>query len=458
MKRNIIGMKRTIILVLCCMILAISGCSQKSSGTEYRFTGTILEINGNRVLVEALEGEDIRRSSDKIEFSSGELEDIQAKVGDTVSIVYSGEIMETYPAQITALSWSVVQRAEDSDTSETDRESRETSQESGELSQGTSKEPHNADSRDLDTVKQHLSEYSNDFADLEKAQCYMSVHGIEHHGSEYWDEFYGKVQKNEPAQIDIIQFTMEGDAVIDYISYDGSSFYVVHDSSRDAFAASGDKYFEEEYPYLKVFEGTETNGDRYRYIYLMNDNTLSLEEIQAYLSGDEEGRDENGFLLCVHLPCDPSIHELGADVEPLKIREIAHIIRGNENSEVSGNEAWHEVETSFDESAVLIPAQKIGSIQVINGNTGEEKVYSEQSDGDTFKEILDLYENLDFAPGTELQERIGYSYLLGIFDKEGNRIQTVQPYKDAVQISGTIYDGSMNGSCVQLLLKLDLLW
>ena len=41
-----------------------------------------------------------------------------------------------------------------------------------------------------------------------------------------------------------------------------------------------------------------------------------------------------------------------------------------------------------------------------------------------------------------------------LFDKKGNRLQSVVPYKDAVMIDGQIYDGSMNRTTTDLLLAL----
>lgn len=68
---------------------------------------TVLEINGNSVLVEPLLGEDALKSSDKITFGVGKLEDIDVQVGSIVEIYYVNGIMESYPAQINAVSWHI---------------------------------------------------------------------------------------------------------------------------------------------------------------------------------------------------------------------------------------------------------------------------------------------------------------------------------------------------------------
>jgi len=74
---------------------------------ESSFIATVLELNGNTVLVEPVEGEPERLSSDKISFGIADLEKIDASVGSVVQITYKGGIMESYPAQINATSWKL---------------------------------------------------------------------------------------------------------------------------------------------------------------------------------------------------------------------------------------------------------------------------------------------------------------------------------------------------------------
>lgn len=74
---------------------------------EYQFNATILELSDTTALVEPLEDEDERRSSDKISFGLKGLDDIGAKVGSVVEVTYAGGMMESYPAQIKAVSWKL---------------------------------------------------------------------------------------------------------------------------------------------------------------------------------------------------------------------------------------------------------------------------------------------------------------------------------------------------------------
>lgn len=74
---------------------------------EYQFNATILELSDTTALVEPLEDEDERRSNDKISFGLKGLDDIEAKVGSVVEVTYAGGMMESYPAQIKAVSWKL---------------------------------------------------------------------------------------------------------------------------------------------------------------------------------------------------------------------------------------------------------------------------------------------------------------------------------------------------------------
>lgn len=106
-------MKRIILSLALIFVLLLSACSGLAAdgpGGEMNFDGQILEIYDGGVLVEPVEGEDIRSSSDKISFSTDELDDIGAQMGDTVTVRYSGEVMESYPAQVIALGWSISEK------------------------------------------------------------------------------------------------------------------------------------------------------------------------------------------------------------------------------------------------------------------------------------------------------------------------------------------------------------
>lgn len=67
------------------------------------FVATVLELKGDFVLVEPVDGEWERMSSDKITFSMPGLEALGVQVGSDVEVHYTGGIMESYPAQVNAV-------------------------------------------------------------------------------------------------------------------------------------------------------------------------------------------------------------------------------------------------------------------------------------------------------------------------------------------------------------------
>jgi hypothetical protein len=82
---------------------------EESASIPHHFVGRIVELDKFSALVEPMEWEWESRSSDRISVGLANLEDIDAVVNDLVEISYMGGIMESYPAQIHALSWKKAQ-------------------------------------------------------------------------------------------------------------------------------------------------------------------------------------------------------------------------------------------------------------------------------------------------------------------------------------------------------------
>ena len=94
-------------LIFSAFVILLSCETHKGDKENYFFNAMILEIIGNSVTVEPVEGESILRNADKIMFVTGHLDKIGASVGDIVKIQYTGTIRESYPAQIDVISWSI---------------------------------------------------------------------------------------------------------------------------------------------------------------------------------------------------------------------------------------------------------------------------------------------------------------------------------------------------------------
>lgn len=101
-------MKKVFLIVMIglALILGLIACNKESSKT-YSFRGKIVEMYMNNLIVEPLENEEIRRSADKIQVWIGQTPEFHPPIfpaGTLVEIEYDGNVDETYPAQINAIS------------------------------------------------------------------------------------------------------------------------------------------------------------------------------------------------------------------------------------------------------------------------------------------------------------------------------------------------------------------
>ena len=80
---------------------------QEAPETVNKFVATVLDIHNSVALVQPMDGDEVLKSSDQVQFGIEELQDIGAEVGSVVTIYYSGGIMETYPAKIHAVKWEI---------------------------------------------------------------------------------------------------------------------------------------------------------------------------------------------------------------------------------------------------------------------------------------------------------------------------------------------------------------
>lgn len=156
--------------------------------------------------------------------------------------------------------------------------------------------------KSLEEIENILDSYPKTFEELKKAKdIFIVVHGNIDKGEELWNSFYQKVQNKESAELIMAQFTIEGDPILYYLTYDGEKIYVVEDVSRDAYKGDYDDYLEYTYSYIKEFEDS-TEEAKGKYIMLLNDDSLTLEDIRAiWDSGDEEAIKECRDLFYLNL-------------------------------------------------------------------------------------------------------------------------------------------------------------
>lgn len=74
---------------------------------EHSFVATVLEINGSSITVQPVEDSAVFMSSDKVSFGTSDLEKIEVEVGSVVKVTYKGDVMESDPAQVNAISWQL---------------------------------------------------------------------------------------------------------------------------------------------------------------------------------------------------------------------------------------------------------------------------------------------------------------------------------------------------------------
>lgn len=101
-------MKKILSAILAAVLcITAAACAPKEKEQD-AFIAKILQINGDNVLVEPVEGEPERRSADQISINKENLAQIGELVGSVVEITYDGGIMETYPAKVNATKWKLI--------------------------------------------------------------------------------------------------------------------------------------------------------------------------------------------------------------------------------------------------------------------------------------------------------------------------------------------------------------
>lgn len=94
-------MKRFLSLFLAFAVLfSLSACGSETTDSA-TFQATILEADENGFLVEPVAGSEELNSADRIVVPMTAMESSpEPEIGDTLEIVYDGDIAESYPAQI----------------------------------------------------------------------------------------------------------------------------------------------------------------------------------------------------------------------------------------------------------------------------------------------------------------------------------------------------------------------
>ena len=100
----------------------------------------------------------------------------------------------------------------------------------------------------------------------------------------------------------------------------------------------------------------------------------------------------------------------------------------------------------------MVDTSKVSSIVVTNGNTGEQITLTAETSA--YNDLLKLYWQLDFTAEYEENTRVGYQYSMKLLDADGNKLQSVTPYKDGLTVDGIFfeYDNTGNDAVASLNL------
>lgn len=100
-----------------------------------------------------------------------------------------------------------------------------------------------------------LALYPNDYEAILETDAFVVVHGTVKSGMEQWNSFIDNAKDGKPAYVELVQFTVEGDAIITAIQYTGDYYHVLADHSRDAWGKTNVIEYVYDYLYLDIQDG-----------------------------------------------------------------------------------------------------------------------------------------------------------------------------------------------------------
>lgn len=108
--------------------------------------------------------------------------------------------------------------------------------------------------RDREKVQKHLEQYPTSYKELKETDVFVNTASVAMR-KEKLDEFIASVQRGESTSVDIITFTIEGDAVPVYIQCNGKDFYCYESFANDSYAAkNSDQYTENTYKNMYLLD------------------------------------------------------------------------------------------------------------------------------------------------------------------------------------------------------------
>lgn len=160
--------------------------------------------------------------------------------------------------------------------------------------------------RDFETVKEKLAALplrGDELKELAGTEdCPVPVYEIAvsnnyvgQYAAEPQMDFRLLLEAGEAAEVLVMQYTVEGGLILDYLNFDGDTLYRVEDVSRDGFFAGAVKYYE--YIYESAWFDTEVDegGNAWDILYGLYEGDMVVPVFQTRLS-------EQSAEICTGLP------------------------------------------------------------------------------------------------------------------------------------------------------------
>ena len=235
--------------------------------------------------------------------------------------------------------------------------------------------------------------------------------------------------------------------------------YSNENGERTSVNASGAHPLENGYDDLGTYIYVEQNKQLHSVELLFSLMPDSIEVINHWPSGKMWLVEGNETGLEYHVTVDfKDINWIAVRDDDSYVYEIKAVWNGEEYQ----GEATYAFQTRLrsmtpTKAVASIPSTEIYEFQVTDGNTGEVKSFSMLDSNNGYLDLLNYYEKLSFVDDDSLSERSGYPYFLKICDVDGNVLQSIIAYKDAVQVDGKIYRCD-DDSSTNLMLYMDLIF
>ena len=138
----------------------------------------------------------------------------------------------------------------------------------------------------IEEIREKLKELPDHFAEIaQRDDVFAITYGSARVGQQLWEQFLSDIRFETPSQVILTQFTVEEDPIYYFIEYNGASFHIVVDSTRDGYDDESG-YAEGFWNYLKVEGYAEEDGSITEYAFLCDSDELTYRMVQDYYAGN----------------------------------------------------------------------------------------------------------------------------------------------------------------------------